>query len=340
MLYIVTALYEEALPFLKQYHLKRKTDFPHFDLFAGETALLLITRPGALRAATALSSLLTAFPPGAHDFLLSAGCAGCASGTAKNKAFLLARITEGEGGRTRYPELLYHCPFPLAETITQANIKLGEPNQASMDASVPPPDKTRTTKYLPLLYDMEAAGIYEAAIPYFSCERLFFVKVVSDALTGLLELPMAARRTCVTECMEGIMPELAAWLNGLQVFFCAGQTGRPAAVLTTSEIQGADLGFSRQPSCHSPSKTAMLGTDGELFFTKVCSALHLSVTNSQQLYQLMLYLTLVGEPYLDSMEQLLAVPLAVPCRTKKEGLHYLEQLTEHYLSFAMDLRLR
>ena len=96
MLYIVTALYEEALPFFKKYNLKRKTDFPHFELFAGEEALLLITRPGALRAATALSSVLTAFPPGKQDFLLSVGCAGCGEEALSGKAFLICRITEGD----------------------------------------------------------------------------------------------------------------------------------------------------------------------------------------------------------------------------------------------------
>ena len=58
---------------------------------------------------------------------------------------------------------------------------------------------------LPLLYEMEAAGIYEAAIPYFSCDRLVFIKVVSDALTGLTELSPAARRAQVTDCMAGVM---------------------------------------------------------------------------------------------------------------------------------------
>ena len=49
MLYIVTALYEEALPFIKMYCLKRKPDFPHFELFGGDGVLLLVTRPGALQ---------------------------------------------------------------------------------------------------------------------------------------------------------------------------------------------------------------------------------------------------------------------------------------------------
>lgn len=309
MLYIITALYEEALPFLTQYHLKRKTDFPHFDLFVGETALLLITRPGALRAATALSSLLTTFPPGPQDFLLSAGCAGCPTAAEAKKAFLLARITEGGSGRTRYPELLYHCPFPLAETITQANIQLGTPNQNTANAPHP---SCCETEPLPLLYDMEAAGVYEAAIPYFSCERLFFIKVVTDALTGLLELPPPMRRAYVIECMEGIMPELTTWLDELGHFFCTRQT----------------------------PKENRLGTEGEEFFTKACNALHLSAASSQQLYQLMLYLTLAGQPYLPSMEKLLAAPLAIPCRTKKEGIHYLGQLIEYYLSFTVDLHLR
>lgn len=340
MLYIVTALYEEALPFINHYRLKRKTDFPHFDLFTSETTLLLITRPGALRAATALSSLLTAFPPGPGDFLLSAGCAGCSLDAAAKKAFLLARITEGEGGRTRYPELLYRCPFPLAETITQSRVQLGSPNQSTVTDPQPSNNEMGNAP-LPLLYDMEAAGVYEAAIPYFSCERLFFIKVVSDALTGLLELPSPMRRAHVIECMEGILPELTAWLDELNHFFCTGLTGCHAWThLPAAPQKDCSDSPSRQPFPSPKPRENLLGMEGEKLFTDVCNALRLSAASSQQLYQLMLYLTLAGQPYLDSMKKFLATPLTTPCRTKKEGLHYLGQLTEYYLSFTVDLCLR
>ncbi len=304
MLYIVTALYEEALPFIQRYHLKRKTDFAHFELFTGEDVRLLVTRPGALRAAAALSSLLTAFPPEKQDFLLSAGCAGCAQEELKGNAFLICRITEGSCGRTRYPELLYQCPFPLAEVVTQAAVQQKAPGVQAF-----------STESLPVLYDMEAAGIYEAAIPYFSCDRLLFVKVVSDALTGLLELPEPMRRTHVIHCIEGIVPPLTDWVDGLCAH--AAQEGNSGNISLSAPCDTKD--------------TRALGMEGSILYAQVCNALRLSVTSSQHLYQLMLYLTLSEIPYLDSMKKLLAAPLAQPCRAKKEGLKYLEQLNEYYL---------
>ncbi len=68
-----------------------------------------------------------------------------------------------------------------------------------------------------------------------------------------------------------------------------------------------------------------------MFFNQVCEALRLSAASSQQLYQLMLYLTLSKIPYMDSMKELLSLPLSKPCREKKEGLKYLEQLNRYYL---------
>ncbi|MDE7327941.1 MAG: hypothetical protein K2N63_16965, partial [Lachnospiraceae bacterium] len=224
MLYIVTALYEEALPFLKKYNLKRKPDFPHFDLFTGEGVLLLITRKGALRAATAVSSLLTAYPPGRQDLLLSAGCAGCAVKETLGKAFLLCRITEGSSLRTRYPELLYRCPFPIAEVITLPTVC----------TKAPIPDTGDFADSLPRLFDMEAAGVYEAAIPYFSCDRLLFIKVVSDALTGLSELSDTDRRRRVTDCIKNILPILSEWLNQLTCAFSPEEGSQKIAAFLSS----------------------------------------------------------------------------------------------------------
>ncbi len=297
MFYIVTALYEEALPFLEKYRLKRKTDFPHFELFIGEEAMLLITRPGALRAATALSSVLTAFPPQDEDFLLSVGCAGCILEEKLGEAFIISKITEGASGRVRYPELLFRCPFQEAEVITEAKIQVIQK----------PPE--RKFDYFPeplLLYDMEAAGVYEAAIPYFSCERLLFVKVISDPLTGLLELSMEERRRRITDNIVSILPVLEPWLAQLNDFFKNFSTNH--------------------------FRKSMLIPEGEILFTRLCTALHLSTASSLHLRQLMLYLTLSEIPYVDSMKKLLATLLETPYWTKKEGLQYLGELYEYYLS--------
>lgn len=340
MLYVVTALFEEAMPFIKKYNLKYRTDFPHFDVFTGREFVLLITRPGALRAVAALSSVLTAFPPKEYDLLLSAGCAGCASKDTLGRAFILSRITDAASGRTRYPELLYRCPFPEAEVVTQAVIRLQETDTKEVFGSlhsqnVPSTDIPGMVSPLPLLYDMEAAGIYEAAIPYFSCDRLVFIKVVSDALTGLTELSPAARRAQVTDCMAGVMPVLTDWLFEIYDFLSQRQTGDGVRTECQScTIQHSFDFRTDSPHSQSPShlpKADRLGADGESFFIQVCSALHLSTANSYKLYQLLLYLTLSKIPYMDSMRELLAAPLAMPCRTKKEGIKYLEELNQHYL---------
>lgn len=319
MLYIVTALYEEALPFIKIYCLKRKLDFPHFELFGGEEVLLLITRPGALRAATALSSLLTAFPPDKHDLLLSVGCAGCALPETLGKAFLICRITEKASMRTRYPELIYRCPFPEAQVVTLPSVCKNMEDIKDMENSMYTDNTPYPIKPLPLLYDMEAAGVYEAAIPYFSCDRLLFIKVVSDALTGLLELDNAKRRLRITEYISDITKALADWVGSLICSPCM-------------EKELINEKTTSSPSCQpSPNIKNMLGTEGLMFFYQVCEALRLSSASSQQLYQLMLYLTLSKIPYMDSMKELLSLPLSKPCREKKEGLKYLEQLNRYYL---------
>lgn len=296
MLYIVTALYEEALPFIKKYYLKQKADFPHFELFTGEETILLITRPGALRAAAALSAVLTAFPPKEEDFLLSVGCAGCALQEKIGEAFVISKITESASGRVRYPELLFRCPFPIAEVITEGKVQIMQETLEEKSKDSPTPL---------LLYDMEAAGVYEAAIPYFSCEKLLFIKVISDPLTGLLELSAEEKRKRITDNIMSIFPALELWLAQLGNFF--------------KNFSADNL---RKP---------VLTSEEEILFTQICTALHLSTASSLHLRQLMFYLTLSEISYADSMRKLLANPLKTPCRTKKEGLQYLAELYEYYL---------
>lgn len=369
MLYIVTALYEEALPFLQKFNLKRRTDFSHFELFASESILLLITRPGALRAAAALSALLTAFPPRRYDFLLSIGCAGCSCAVdpapdtershavlppgqdtpycpapAIGQAFTICKITDAASGRTRYPELLYRSPFAEAEVITVPSVQTKAHACAGPKTTLPSADSADTpcVRYgacaettfsippAPVLYDMEAAGVYEAAIVYLSCDRILFVKVISDALTGLSGLSAEDRRTHVTECIAGVVAPLTEWLDRVMAAL------RPSLPNDISLRSGAAaLPYQADPlPCAREAVQTLPGVftaQEEALFSEICTALRLSAASGCKLRQLMLYLSLSGIPYTDSMRQQLAAPLAAPCRTKKEGLKYLEQLTEYYL---------
>lgn len=272
MLYIITALYEEAKPFIETFSLKRNNAFSHFDLFSGEHAMVLITKPGLTRAAIAVSSLLTAFPPSEADFLLCIGVAGCADlSTPIGSAFRINKITD-PFGHTFYPELIYALPFEEAELITCAE---------------PVTDGSGSA-----LYDMESSGIYEAAVTYFSCDRLFFVRVVSD--------------------------------------HCGDFPSKEEIYRYIASVSGALLA-QLDSIMQQPKNLLQFTAEEQAFIELVCERLRLSVTSSAQFTQLVRYLKAVGLDFVASMSDDLAEPLQFSVRTKKEGLNYLEQLKDKYL---------
>lgn len=295
MLYITTALFEEALPFLSKYSLKKDTSFPRFELFSSDSVRLLITKTGAVRSAIAVSCLLTRYPASRGDFFLSVGTAACPdSSVACGSPFLIRKITDSASGRTYFPELLYQSPFPEAELITtpfvQKTIPV-RPEEAVCGGFEPPASS-------PLLYDMESSGIYEAAGVFFATHQMAFLKVVSDHITDLAQFSPSMLRTHVTGCIEKNLPDICSWSQGISSLLSA-------------------------PPRLSPEESAL--------FDAACAALRLSVSSRNQLHQLMLYLHLAGIPYLEAMKELLAAPLHTPCQTKKEGKYYLEQLCIRFL---------
>lgn len=286
MLYIVTALYEEALPFLKECSLKRDASFPHFELFSNDSTRLLITKPGAMRAAIAVSSLMSRYPANAQDFFLSVGTAACANRRiAAGSPFLIRKITDSALGRTYFPELLYRSPFPEAELMTVPSVQKTPPSGVGSHT-------------VPLLFDMEGSGIYEASSTFFATHQIALCKVVSDHMADLRQFSPAELRAHITGCIAGNLPAILQWASDIQSSFPA-----PGG----------------------------LGQEEASFFERACRMLRLSISCQNQLYQLMLYLHLAGIPYLGAMETLLRQPLQNGCKNKKEGKDYLEQLSRYFL---------
>ena len=76
MIYIVTAMYAEAHPFITRFQLKKDLSHTHFQVFLnGERSLcLIISGTGSLPAAAAVSSICTEYKAGSSesaDFLLN-----------------------------------------------------------------------------------------------------------------------------------------------------------------------------------------------------------------------------------------------------------------------------
>ena len=212
MLYFITALYAEAKPLLQTFSLKKNTSFLHSTVYENETITLLITGVGKLSAAIAVTELLALKPPAKHDILCNIGIAACPQTPKNPTLFFCTNITDFATARTVYPDMLFPFPYEKASLITVdciitsftknqfqdnslTNKETIYPITSSLLENEQPlfaePRSQQTTLFYESfseiekidihLYDMEAYGIYTAALRYFSCERMFFFKAVSDS---------------------------------------------------------------------------------------------------------------------------------------------------------------
>ncbi len=156
MIYITTALYAEAKPFIECFSLKKDLTQNKIQLFSSNTILLLVTGCGILNSAMALSRLLGALPPSYGDVFANIGiCGGNTGGT-----FVCNKISSNLSNRSYYTDLIFPIPYENAEIISYIT---------------PQRDIPKNT-----LADTEAYGLAMAAADFFSAERMFFIKTVSD----------------------------------------------------------------------------------------------------------------------------------------------------------------
>ena len=172
MLYIACAIYPEAAPFIRRFACKRDDSFSHEQVFVGEEAVVVITGTSPVTAAIALTETLALLPPGETDIFANVGLCACTDRSVPSGSlFLVHGITEQSTGRHFFPDLLYRTDLQTASLLTVPTV--------IKDVSGLPTAVLPDT-IAPLLIDMEAAGLYQAALPYFSTGRMHFLKIVSD----------------------------------------------------------------------------------------------------------------------------------------------------------------
>ena len=172
MITLITAIKPEANAVLAAFPMKKK-DFSSFSLYESEAGSLrlLLTGPGKLNAAMAVTAYLTRYTPSADDLFCNLGICGGVSGDFIGNGYFCASLTESTTGKSLYPELYTH-PFPEARLIT---------------SDVPVTDVSGYSDplgNLPLLFDMEAYGVASALFHSVMPSRCFFYKVVSDSCNG------------------------------------------------------------------------------------------------------------------------------------------------------------
>ena len=164
MIYIFSAFYAEAKNIIDHYGLKKEKspEMVRFDVFANESIRLVITGVGEINAAAAVSNIGGAYGISPDDEILNVGCgAGFSSDICLGSIFLGNKLTEQMTGRTFYPDMLMKANFRECEIVT-----VGRVLNEGCDSVV---------------YDMEAAAVYQAAAFFVGPHRMHFIKLVSDA---------------------------------------------------------------------------------------------------------------------------------------------------------------
>ena len=323
MIYVVTALYQEAHGLIRELELKKNTAYAPFEVFDNESAgiRLVVTGVGEIAAAAATAAVCARDGADAADFLINIGCCAAAnagadrgcepadrdtdsgSGVATAGAdrgceivdrgmdsgsgaanaaqigdlYLCHKITEQATGKTFYPDILYRHPWKERELVTGM-----QPLQRTAAQGV--------------LYDMEAAAVYQAGIRFFSPDRMLFLKVVSD-------FGVVGQERMTAETLAGLLEQhvkaVAAFLTNLREAADEEETLRNDGILQ----------------------------EDETVLERLFAALHCSQTMRASARQYITYAALTGYDWKAELEEWYARGL-LPCKDRREGKVRLEELKQ------------
>lgn len=300
MIYIFTALYPEARPLIQYFSLIKDTKNTRFQVFRNEEneICLTITGTGSITAATAAASVCTEYGVKSHDFLINIGtCAGISAGNGEmgnnplENIVLCDKITELSTGKTFYPDILYRNSFDEAGIITGLKLL----NTLSGGQTLLAEDIKMSLQEI-VLYDMEAAAIYQAGAYFFGPHQMSFLKIVSDA--GAASTVSAHM---VEQMISAHIEEIAAYIRQLRKI---------------AEIE--------QKQEKTLSKQAVAWID------KLSADLHCSKVMQDSLRQHIRYLELAGSHYEDIFCEMYAEG-KLPCKDKREGKVRFEELKRKLL---------
>lgn len=301
MIYVVTALYQEAHGFIRELELKKNTAYAPFEVFDNENAgiRLVVTGVGEIAAAAVVAAVCAQDGADAADFLINIGCCAAANAGADSGCetvdsgmdsgygaahaaqigdlYVCHKITEQATGKTFYPDILYRHPWKERELVTGM-----QPLQRAAAHGA--------------LYDMEAAAVYQAGIRFFSPDRMLFLKVVSDfGIAGQERMTAEA----LTGLLEQHVKEVVAFLTNLREAADEEETLRNDGILQ----------------------------EDEKVLERLFAALHCSQTMRASARQYITYAALTGYDWKAELKEWYARGL-LPCKDRREGKVRLEELKQ------------
>lgn len=296
MLYVVTALYCEAKPWIQTFALKKNTTSQRFQIFQNDSICLVITKQGKLNAAVAVTDMFHLNPPTDKDLLLNVGIAATTNQKIPlGTGYLCNKIIDEDTNHTYYPDVLFSHSFEECTLRTVSKpatsdiiLECEERNKHSnqLDSILLAEDNIPVYS----LIDMEASGVYTAATLFLKQHQLLFYKVVSDHCCDHSVSPEE-----VTFLLQDKLPLLIDYTDSI----CKTLSSQNVSALNSEEIS---------------------------LIQKVADALHFSVTMTHQLKQLFLYSKLNQANPAFTLTQLYEELIESPCNSKKEGKRYFERL--------------
>lgn len=280
---IYCALYPEAREIIQTFQLKKENGRTHFQVFSDEGGALrlVITGIGAIAAASAVAEISALFPPKETDLLLNFGTCAAADGIPVGEVFLCNKLTEQCSGRTFYPDMLYRHPFGEAEVVSCGKVIQEEHEQEARER---------------ILYDMEAAAIYQAGSYSYGPHQMLFLKVVSD---HGIEQDMRQKLPVI---MRNSASKICAYISFLR------------ECCQTEAAQNQGKSHQRQKV---KEDAAVLGEQ-----------LHCSVVMRGELEQLLWYWKLTGVDY-EGIVSDFCREGRLPAKDKREGKKILDELKGH-----------
>lgn len=315
MVYVFCAFYGECSGLIKHYNLKkRQTDkYYRFDVFENENqpVRIILTGQGSVMAAAAVSGAASFFGIKAEDAIINVGT--CAGDYEPGQVFICNKITEEATGRTFYPDMILRSSLPERELVTApVVIRKSIHEYANKDS------------HNMVLYDMEAAAIYQAANLYVGPHRMGFVKVVSD--NGDIE-------GLTPDFIKGLMAEAVDEIASYVDMFVtdAGNWHNDRLDAFDKLNGGKNNSIQQQHMEHYSLNDDMCRAEESTQFTnQLCKDLHCSKVMENQVRQLIKYLSLEGTDYMTYINKLYNEG-RLPAHDKKNGKVCLDEIKRELL---------
>jgi len=163
MIYIITALYSEALPIIKRLKLKRNIDFKKFQLFYNDKIKLTVTGSGIFNSAIGTTYILSKNDIKSDDILINIGiCASTNTNINKGTVFMCNKILDNATKYCYYPDILFRHNF-IEKSIETFPYPVIDKSLSKCD-----------------LIDMEAYSVCKAGNVFLGTHQMYFIKILSD----------------------------------------------------------------------------------------------------------------------------------------------------------------